>query len=90
MSDEFNQNENDPESISFVGFTSSPPEAKIDFSQKIWLLEFYFTSNIVQFTVNAETEEEALTKAIAQAKQRGILTATVERIVTTELEVLGG
>lgn len=84
MSDEYN----DPESISFVGHQSSPPEVVIDFAKEIWQVDIYFGREVVMIAVNATSEKDAVTSAIAQAKAMGIKTITVERIETTKLEVL--
>lgn len=86
MSDEHGYN--DPESISFVGHESSPPEIVIDFAKDIWQIDLYFGREVAMIAVNATSEKEAIASAIERAKVMGFKTITVERIVATKLEVL--
>lgn len=86
MSDEHGYN--DPESITFVGHESSPPEPLIDFSETIWQVDLYFSRNVLMFAVNAKTEEDAVAIAVARANAQGAKPITVERIEITKLETL--
>lgn len=85
MSDDY-EHEYDRDSIGFIGHTSLPPEMKIDFNRKIYLVEFIFWDDVAQVSVNAENEREAISKAHDIIKNGGGRNpVTVEKIQVTEM-----
>lgn len=59
----------DAEITGFVGELRSARE--VDFDRPLYLVEIYYSGNVTQHIVNAESEEEAHEGALAQAMQNG-------------------
>lgn len=84
MSDE---NENDPESITFIGYRNSPPMAiEIDFGDRIFLVEFFDRSDVTFITVNAVSDSDAITKAVDRMFAEGRNPYKFEACRVSELE----
>lgn len=57
--------ENDPESISFIGYRNAPPvPVAIDFEERIFLVEFFGRSDVSFMAVNATSEKDAIGEAV--------------------------
>jgi hypothetical protein len=81
--------DNDPESISFIGFENLPPTpAVIDFAQDVYLVEFFFWNDVKMISVNAKSEKEAITLAVAKLLEAGVNAYKVEKVRTSKLEVI--
>lgn len=81
--------DNDPESISFVGYENLPPaHVEIDFSQDIYLIEFFFWNDVKMISVNAKSEKEAISLAVEKLLEAGVNAYKVEEVRTSKLEVI--
>jgi hypothetical protein len=81
--------DNDPESISFIGFQDLPPaHVEIDFNQDVYLVEFFFWNDVKMISVNAKSEEQAISLAVEKLLEAGINAYKVEKVRTSKLEVI--
>lgn len=83
--------DNDPESITFIGHVNMPPERPlVDLNQDAYMVSGYFTSDVQHMIVNASSEPEALTKATEVWLMEGISVFSAIGFETSKLESLEG
>jgi hypothetical protein len=79
----------DSESIHFVG-SERKPDVPIDFTKRVWMVEFRYGSNVTFHAVNGENEKEALTSAMEDAHLKGERIILAESITISQLVHLEG
>jgi hypothetical protein len=81
--------ENDSESISFVGYRNAAPvPVAIDFGERVFLVEMFGKSDVTFITVNATDERKAIAAAIEQMVAENRNPYKFDACRVTELEVI--
>ena len=66
----------------------SDEEVAIDFTKRIFSLDWHFDNDVQHVMVNAEDEESAIRAAIPVIKARKLQSLNVRKIEITEMEML--
>lgn len=86
MSDDV-EHERDEDSICFV--KDPNPEPKVDFNKPIYQVCFYFGSDVAMVALNADSNDDALNKAIERIRKVGNRQPTTANFIeVTELLTL--
>jgi hypothetical protein len=73
----------------FIGRASAPPEILLDFGKQLFLVEFV-GAEIAMVTVNANSHEEAIAKAVGQLRNCAGEIPAFDLVRTGELLMLEG
>ena len=90
MSDEIGYPEdNNPDSIGFIGHTSGPAEVVIDFEKPMYLIESDFGPgrDLGQMVVNAESEKAAIAEWYRRTEEAGVNAHSVSSLQVTRMEI---
>lgn len=73
----------------FIGRPTAPPEVLLDFGKRLFLVEF-LGADVTMVTVNANSDEEAISKALGQLQNCAGQVPAFESAQVTELLMLEG